>query len=292
MTDNPLIPVADGPCAECGAFEYHRPTCSIFPLRSSIHVRVPEEEESDRAPWGFLVIKDGQQVNVPVEHRQAAEYIRDQLAHGGFIVVLDEPYIPPRSAFTCGGCAVSFPLAALALTDRAGDEWCKPCAEKMAAEAEVTPDADDADFMFYVDTDLCPRCGEQAISRMRDDELPYQCDACGLRFGPRPTDTTNGVLAAAQRAAAAPEAVLGVVPVDSNHCRWCGAELTFEDDGDAENGPHLFAYCDNDDCPGDPNDPQPPDGWHDYDPAEDADSELVANPPEEPLTVTPTHGQS
>jgi len=29
-----------------------------------------------------------------------------------------------------------------------------------------------------------------------------------------------------------------------------------------------------------------------YDPAEDADSELVGNPPEEPLTVTPTHGAS
>jgi len=30
----------------------------------------------------------------------------------------------------------------------------------------------------------------------------------------------------------------------------------------------------------------------DYDPAEDADSELVSNPPEEPITVTPTHGES
>jgi len=30
----------------------------------------------------------------------------------------------------------------------------------------------------------------------------------------------------------------------------------------------------------------------DYDPAEDADSELVGNPPEEPTTVAPTHGAS
>ena len=29
-----------------------------------------------------------------------------------------------------------------------------------------------------------------------------------------------------------------------------------------------------------------------YDPAEDADSELVSNPPEEPMTVSPTHGES
>jgi len=38
----------------------------------------------------------------------------------------------------------------------------------------------------------------------------------------------------------------------------------------------------------DPN-PNPPE---DYNPAEDADSEVDPNPPEEPLTVTPTHGES
>ena len=41
-------------------------------------------------------------------------------------------------------------------------------------------------------------------------------------------------------------------------CPWCGGEWTYEDDGDAENGPSLSVYCSNPDCPGDPNDPEPP----------------------------------
>jgi hypothetical protein len=44
---------------------------------------------------------------------------------------------------------------------------------------------------------------------------------------------------------------------DNNHCRWCGTAYEWEDDGDAENGPHLTCWCPNTDCPGDPD--QPPD---------------------------------
>ena len=50
-------------------------------------------------------------------------------------------------------------------------------------------------------------------------------------------------------------------PFDRNRCPFCGTELTFEDDGDGENGPHLSAYCANDDCPGDPRFPDPPESF-------------------------------
>lgn len=47
-----------------------------------------------------------------------------------------------------------------------------------------------------------------------------------------------------------------------NHCPWCGTEYEWEDDGDAENGPHLICWCPNSDCPGDPNEPPgPPDSY-------------------------------
>ena len=41
---------------------------------------------------------------------------------------------------------------------------------------------------------------------------------------------------------------------DGNHCPWCGTAYDWEDDGDAENGPHLACWCPNDDCPGSPED--------------------------------------
>lgn len=36
----------------------------------------------------------------------------------------------------------------------------------------------------------------------------------------------------------------------SNRCPHCGADLEWEDDGDAENGPHVVAWCPNPTCPG------------------------------------------
>ena len=64
---------------------------------------------------------------------------------------------------------------------------------------------------------------------------------------------------------------------------WTGKPGDHEDPGDIPTGRMK---------PLDPNARYvAPDGFE-YDPAEDADSELVGNPPEEPLTVTPTHGAS
>jgi len=42
---------------------------------------------------------------------------------------------------------------------------------------------------------------------------------------------------------------------DYSKCPWCGSSLDCEDDGDGENGPHLTCWCSNDDCPGDPTEP-------------------------------------
>jgi len=127
-----------------------------------------------------------------------------------------------------------------------------------------------------------------------------------------------------------PEAAPEAAPWVDNWCKRCGAEVTPSHlvygvrlfyDIDVLSERHLCADCVLDLMRTDPtcqdvmqyikrgetatpasierelyDDAEPdeiaPQPQPEYDPAEDADSEVVASPPEEPITVTPTHGES